>query len=119
MPPSRRPAMPTYGMSSPSDADSDAIEMRYVDAVRLDGTEVPLLITVQPTFIGENPYVVTLRDVSREQRLDRENRQVRALLAEATDSSLIGQLLVDVKGRVMRANTSFAHLVGSEVRRTW
>ena len=115
VPPSRRSRHADLRESYSSDTDSDAIEMRYVDAVRLDGTEVPLLITVQPTFIGEESlYVVTLRDVSREQRLDRENRQVRALLAEATDSSLIGQLLVDVKGRVMRANTSFAHLVGSE-----
>lgn len=98
-----------------TDPQALTIDMRPVTGLRSDGVEVPLLLTVQPTSVGEESlFVVTLRDASREERLDRENRQIRAMLADATDKSVIGQLLVDVAGRVIRANTSFAQLAGAD-----
>lgn len=81
-------------------------------ARRGDGEEVPVDVSVRPIRSGEELFfVVSVRDAMMADQLQAENAETRALLAEATELSVIGQVLVDAEGRVMQATAALAEML--------
>ncbi|MDQ1307625.1 MAG: hypothetical protein QG671_3458, partial [Actinomycetota bacterium] len=82
-------------------------------ARRGDGQEVPVDVSVRPVRSGEELYfVVAVRDAMLADQLQAENAETRALLAEATEESVIGQVLVNAEGRVIQATPALAAMLG-------
>jgi diguanylate cyclase (GGDEF)-like protein/PAS domain S-box-containing protein len=83
-----------------------------LSARRGDGAEVPVDVSVRPVRSGEELYfVVSVRDAILADRLQTENAETRALLAEATEESVIGQVLVDAEGLVIQATPALATML--------
>lgn len=81
--------------------------------VRRDGSLVPVEAVKRPVWHRGRLYaVLSIRDATAAAQLRSENEEIRALLADATDTSPLGQMLVGREGQILRATASMCELLG-------
>jgi diguanylate cyclase (GGDEF)-like protein/PAS domain S-box-containing protein len=78
---------------------------------RVDGSVVPVVRQVQPVqWDGQCAYLVMLRDLSDQQRIENELEERVAELATTLESTADGILVTDLSGRIRNFNQKFAAL---------
>lgn len=78
---------------------------------RVDGTTVPVVRQVQPVcWQDHEAFLVVLRDLSEQQRIETELEERVAELAATLESTADGILVTDLNGRIRNFNQKFAVL---------
>lgn len=78
---------------------------------RVDGSTVPVLRQVQPIhWEGDRAYLVMLRDLGEQQRIENELEERVAELTTTLESTADGILVTDLSGRIRNFNQKFALL---------
>ncbi len=78
---------------------------------RVDGSSVTVVRQVQPVRLGDRlTYLVLLRDLSEQKRIESQLEQKLAELAATLESTADGILVTDLSGRIRNFNQRFAVL---------
>ena len=79
--------------------------------VREDGTEVDVSLTLSP-ISGSGGYVAIARDVTERKHVEEALRQSEERFRRVFEEGPLGICMVDVAGRLLRANAIFCELLG-------
>ena len=84
-----------------------------ITALRRDGTEFPVELSVTPFRIGESwAFSGFVRDITEHKRLNSELQERQARVRRLIDSNIIGIFIFDLDGRIIEANEAFLSLLG-------
>ena len=84
-----------------------------ITALRRDGTEFPVELSVTPFRVGESwAFSGFVRDITEHKRLNTELQERQARVRRLIDSNIIGIFIFDLDGRIIEANEAFLSLLG-------
>jgi PAS domain S-box-containing protein len=84
-----------------------------ITALRRNGTEFPVELSVAPFRIGETwAFSGFVRDITEHKRLNSELQERQARVRRLIDSNIIGIYLWNLDGRIIEANEAFLSILG-------
>src|SRR5262249_13811999 len=84
-----------------------------ITAVRRNGTEFPVELSVAPYRIGDRwAFSGFVRDITERKRLYNELQEREAKVRRLVEANIIGIFIFGLEGRILEANDAFLQMVG-------